>query len=803
MRECRVDKCAFKRMEEGSVLRRTSQTAGWKPAARGLVLRRSGAGITRFKITPPSLPRCVWGFEDGGREFMVEGMFLRSRFVQACAVMGSLWLTPGYSQTGPAPVPTKATNSMTSSNTISTPVMTHKHTNRLTKEKSPYLLQHQHNPVDWYPWGEEAFERARKEDKPILVSIGYSTCHWCHVMERESFESEELAKYLNEHFISIKVDREERPDVDKIYMTAAQAMTGGGGWPLNCFLTPELKPFYAGTYFPPEPKYGKPSFLQLLQRINEVWTTQRKEVDAQANDLTRQLAAFTMPERDTNAVLHATIVQRALTTLKEDYDPTYGGFGGAPKFPRPSQPLFLLSAGKRVNDQEAISMVLHTCDMMAAGGMYDQLGGGFARYSVDERWLVPHFEKMLYDNAQLVQLYLDAYTVSGDKHHANVARDIIQYVLRDMTHKDGGFYSAEDADSEGHEGKFYCWTKQELEALLTADEAKATIRYFGVTEMGNFEDHSHPAPLKKQNVLSIVATNLSPDEMTLVNSAKAKMLSERAKRIRPHLDDKVLASWNGMMLGAIARAGIVLGEEKYLQAAEKNLGFIKAQLWDEQSKTLYHRWRNGERDSVQLLDAYAFLFAGTLELYEATLNPKHLEFATTLADQMIARFYDTKDGGFFQSPVTKDLIVNAKEDYDGAMPSANSVAALALLKLAAITDRKDFREKADATLRLMSPRMQRMPQALPYALMALDYWTTEPHRVVIAGEATSAEVQQLLRAAHSVYQPRKVILNNAGPVEEFAKTLPVKGKATVYLCNGNVCQPPMNDAEKLKEMLRK
>ena len=728
-------------------------------------------------------------------------MPLHCRQVLSLTIL-ALTLSDGLVHAAAAP---EQPNSITSTNAPkknSTPMM-HKHTNRLAKEKSPYLLQHQHNPVDWYPWGEEAFERARKESKPILVSIGYSTCHWCHVMERESFESEELAKFLNEHFISIKVDREERPDVDKIYMTAAQAMTGGGGWPLNCFLTPELKPFYAGTYFPPEPKYGKPSFLQLLQRINEVWTTRRQEVEEQAKDLTRQLAAFTMPERDTNALLHATMVQRALATLKEDYDPVYGGFGGAPKFPRPSQPLFLLSAGKHNQDKEAIKMVLHTCEMMAAGGMYDQLGGGFARYSVDERWLVPHFEKMLYDNAQLVQLYLDAYTISGDKQHADVARDIIRYVLRDMTHKDGGFYSAEDADSEGHEGKFYCWTKKELETLLTPDEAKTAIRYFGVTEAGNFIDHSHPQPLTNQNVLSVVATNLTAAESVLVSSAKAKLLSARDKRVRPHLDDKVLASWNGMMLGAIARAGVVLDEPKYLQAAEKNLAFIKAQLWDEKSQTLYHRWRAGERDSVQLLDAYAFLFAGTLELYEATLDAKHLAFANTLADQMIARFYDKKDGAFFQSPVTKDLIVNAKEDYDGAMPSANSVAALALLKLAAITDRKDYREKADATLRLLSPRMQRMPHALPYALLALDYWTTEPHRVVIAGNPADAEVKALLKAAHSVYQPRKVILNNAGPVEEFARTLPVKGKATVYLCNGNVCQPPTDDAAKLKEMLQK
>ncbi len=762
---------------------------------------QSGTGWNR------SLPGCggiVWSFDGGMRLGMVAPMFLFSRPVRVLSLSAGL-LTAGCSPSSQAPGETNtvsvAGTNFTATNVI--PTMSHKHTNRLAKEKSPYLLQHQHNPVDWYPWGEEAFARAKAEDKPILVSIGYSTCHWCHVMERESFESEEVAAYLNANFISIKVDREERPDVDKIYMTAAQAMTGGGGWPLNCFLTPELKPFYAGTYFPPEPKYGKPSFLQLLGKVHEVWTTRRAEVEEQATSLTQQLTAFTMPERDTNAILHATMVSRALTTLKEDYDPMYGGFGGAPKFPRPSQPLFLLSAGQQFKDQEAINMVLHTCERMAAGGMYDQLGGGFARYSVDQRWLVPHFEKMLYDNAQLVQLYLDAYLVSGGEAHAATARDIIKYVLRDMTHPEGGFYSAEDADSEGQEGKFYCWTKAQMEALLSADEAKLAMRYYGVTEHGNFEDHSHPDPLKNLNVLSIVDTNLTTAEQTLLASAQAKMFSERAKRVRPHLDDKVLASWNGMMLGAIARAGVVLGEEKYLQAAEKNLAFLKAKLWDAKAKTLYHRWREGERDEVQLFDAYAFLFAGVMDLYEATLKPEHLEFAIALADQMVARFYDPKDGGFFQSVVTKDLIVNAKEDYDGAMPSANSVAALALLKLGAITDKKDYREKAEATLRLFSPRMQRMPHAMPYALLALDFWSGEPARVVIAGDAKSAEAQALLKAAHSVYQPHKVVLGNVGPVEEFAKTLPAPGGAMVYLCTGTACEAPTKDLAKVKEMLAK
>ncbi len=571
-----------------------------------------------------------------------------------------------------------------SADSVSKPTQTvdaankHKHTNRLAKEKSPYLLQHAHNPVDWFAWGSEAFEKARKENKPIFLSIGYSTCHWCHVMERESFESEEVAKVLNGHFVSIKVDREERPDVDKIYMSAVQAMGQGGGWPLNVFLTPDLKPFYGGTYFPPEPRYGRPSFVQLLQRVDELWKSRGDELRESASQMTKQLAELSLPEVPKDAQLTPAVLENAVRMFKSEYDPRHGGFGGAPKFPRPTQPAFLLRQGVRQKDQDAIAMVLHTCDRMAAGGMYDQLGGGFARYSVDAQWLVPHFEKMLYDNAQLVNLYLDAHLVSGRQQFADVARDILRYLLRDMTHPEGGFYSAEDADSEGHEGKFYCWTKAELEKLLSPGEAGVVIRYFGITEEGNFEDHSHPAPLKHQNVLSIVDPKLSAEEAKLLASAKAKMLQERAKRVRPHLDDKILASWNGLMLGAMARASIILNDETYRAAAEKNAAFIKSKLWDAKSKTLHHRWREGERDTVQLLEAYSYLLGGMIDLYEATLNPAHLEFSVDLAEALMAKFADTKDGGFFQGPPSPDLIMRVKEDYDGAEPSGNSTAAISI-----------------------------------------------------------------------------------------------------------------------------
>ncbi len=681
--------------------------------------------------------------------------------------------------------------------------MSVQHTNRLALEKSPYLLQHAHNPVDWFAWNDEAFAKARAENKPIFLSIGYSTCHWCHVMERESFEQENIGKFLNEHFVSIKVDREERPDVDKIYMTFVQSTTGSGGWPMSVFLTPELKPFFGGTYFPPEARYGRPSFLQLLEQIVGLWNERKMEVVASADELHARLELLTARDVKTNFPLTPELLKRAAEMFKESFDATNGGFGGAPKFPQPSIPSLILRAAKRFDDDEAIKMVLHTCDRMNAGGIHDQLGGGFARYAVDAEWLVPHFEKMLYDNAQLAQLYLDAFLVSGAARHADTARDILDYVLRDMTHSGGGFFSAEDADSEGHEGKFYCWTKEELSRLLTVEEYNVAAKHFGITAEGNFVDHSHPMPLAGQNVLSIVEPKVSADDEALLTSAKSKMLAVRAKRIRPHLDDKILASWNGLMLGAFARASAVLGDEKYRAAAERNLQFIRTQLWDGKPKTLFHRWREGERDNVQLLEGYAFQLVGVIELYEATLEPVHLDFAIELAEAMIAKFFDAANGGFWQSLAgTGDLILRVKDDYDGAEPSGNSVATLALLKLAAITGCENFKQPAEATLQLFAARLQQQPAAMAFMLHAMDFWLDEPRRVVIAGKIDSTEFQILLRAAHSVFQPNKIILGNTGAVELFAKTLATKNSATAFVCTGNACQSPTGDAEILRQQLR-
>jgi hypothetical protein len=622
-------------------------------------------------------------------------------------------------------------------------------------------------------------------------------------MERESFEDENVAAFLNAHFVSIKVDREERPDVDRLYMTFVQASSGHGGWPLSVFLTPDLTPFLGGTYFPPDNRHGQTCFMDVLEQVHRSWQTRRTGLTQYAAHIQARLQEATAHPPSGLRPTEATLRQ-AGQLLKQTYDPRHGGFGQAPKFPHPSQPRFLLRYAKRFQDPEALSMVLHTCDRMAAGGIHDQLGGGFARYSVDAQWLVPHFEKMLYDNAQLAELYLEAALAGGHERYAGIARDILDYVLRDMTHPQGGFYSAEDADSEGHEGKFYCWTRKELAELLTPDEFNAAALFFGVTEQGNFLDHSHPSPLPNQNVLSVVEPDLTGPEQALLASARKKMLEARARRIRPHLDDKVLASWNGLMLGAFARAYAILGDPAYLAAAEKNLAFVEATLWDAATQTLYHRWRDGERDNVQLLTGYAFVLAGVLSLYQATLAPSHLDFALALAQTLLARFFDPKNGGFWQSAGdAAGIIVRVKEDYDGAEPGGNSVAALALLELGKITGRPEFTAAAQKTLALFAEHLEQMPQAVPSLLHALDFSLDEPRRFVLADpspDPANPQRRALLRAIHSVYQPNKVVLGNTGAVEPFARTLPPGQGPVVYSCTGSACQEPTSDPARIMQM---
>jgi len=595
-------------------------------------------------------------------------------------------------------------------------------TNRLAGQKSPYLLQHAYNPVDWHPWGPEAFEKAHRENKPILLSIGYSTCHWCHVMERESFEDPKVAELMNRAFVNIKVDREEMPDVDGTYMTAVQAMTGGGGWPLNVFLTPELKPFYGGTYFPPRPAHGRPSWTQLLERIHQIWTEKPDELKKSADQLTEAIGKYTTVAAE-NLPLDPAAFEKCLEHFAEAYDPVNGGFGGAPKFPRPSVFAFLTRRHAKTGRPEPLAMTTHTLRQMARGGIYDQLGGGFARYSVDELWLVPHFEKMLYDNAQLVVALIEAYQLTGDDFFAGVARETLEYVRRDMTHAGGGFYSAEDADSEGVEGKFYVWSKEQIDRNLSPAQAAVFNDCFGVTAEGNFEEAGHrgnilhqtsslPEIAQKHNISEAEAANL-------LGEAASKLFEVRKKRVRPHLDDKILTSWNGLMISAFARASAALDEPAFAQSGARAAGFIEEHLCDPGTRRLSHRWRDGESDRQSFESDYAFLIQGLLDLYEATFDSHWLSWALELTDAQTALFYDSKDGGFFMTPKDKaHQIVRIKDDNDNAEPSSNSVAVSNLVRLAGLTGRKDLRDMADRTLQLFAGRMGRSPSALPLMLAA-------------------------------------------------------------------------------------
>ena len=674
--------------------------------------------------------------------------------------------------------------------------------NRLAREASPYLRQHAGNPVDWRPWGDEAFEAARAADKPVFLSIGYSTCHWCHVMERESFENPEIARFLNEHFIPVKVDREERPDVDRIYMVFVQGATGSGGWPLSCFLTPERRPFFGGTYFPPAGQHGRPGFLALLQRLVEVWRDQRAEVLQSAANLQTWLASACAPAPSAGGdPLDVETLRDAARAFQEIFDPVHGGFGGAPKFPQPSVPSFLLACARRFQDPAAAGQVFFTCDRMAAGGIHDQVGGGFSRYSVDGQWRVPHFEKMLYDNAQLASLYLDAFLAGGSRSFADVARDILGYVQRDLTHPEGAFYSAEDADSEGREGKFYCWTRAELASLLLPPEMKAVVECLGVTDEGNFTDHSDPSPLPGQNVLFIARAPAGTEEAASLASALGKLRAVRAGRVRPGLDDKILVSWNGLMISAFARAGAVLEDDALIGAAERAADFIAARLWDPVSKTLYHRWREGERDSVQLLNACAFFLRGLVDLYECTLAPGRLVFAIQVAESMIARFHDAGAGGFWQSS-GEELIVRVKEDQDGAEPSGNSAAIHGLLRLAALTGRDDFRVCAEKGLRLFAGALTARPHAVPLMLSALDIHLAPPCTVAVTGDPADPAAKALIRAAQQVYRPELTVAGTAGPVAEFARLHQGESdRPRAWVCSGTACHPAVSDPGELRRLL--
>jgi len=668
---------------------------------------------------------------------------------------------------------------------------THK-PNRLIHEKSPYLLQHAYNPVDWFPWGEEAFARARQDNKPIFLSIGYSTCHWCHVMERESFENKEVAAVMNQYFVCIKVDREERPDIDRIYMTAVQATTGSGGWPMSVWLTPDLKPFFCGTYFPPDARYGRPGFKELLQRVHDAWETNHDTVVAQAGRITESVGQYAIIGRDNSESrpLDDAPLRLGFEQFRSNYDEVNGGFGGAPKFPRPVALNFLFRHFGRTSEIAARDMALHTLRAMGEGGMFDQLGGGFHRYSVDERWLVSHFEKMLYDQAQLVSSYVDAYQVTRDPFYAEIARRTCDYVLRDMTSPDGGFYSAEDADSEGVEGKCYVWTRDEIEKAL-GNRADAFCRAYGVTADGNWEHGL--------NVLHVALP-----EAAKLAAERSKLFAIREKRVRPHRDEKILTAWNGLMISALARAAQALDEPKYRAAAGRAARYLLAS-----------RWKNGKLTRTATVPAmvedYAFFGNALVDLYEADFDPQWLLRAAALADIMLAQFHDPKDGGFFQTDGRDaSVIVRTKEDYDGAEPSGNSMAALLLLRLAQFTDRARYRDAAQKTLQLFSNHLHKAPSTVPQMLCVLDFYLSKPKQIVVAGKADAADTRAMLRLIHERYLPNAiVILADGGESQKtlarllpFLETVkPVGGKATAYVCVNYACQLPTNDIDKMIALL--
>lgn len=695
-----------------------------------------------------------------------------------------------------------------------------KKANRLIHEKSPYLLQHAYNPVDWYPWGPEAFAKAKKENKPVLVSIGYSTCHWCHVMEHESFENAEIAALMNKSFVSIKVDREERPDVDKIYMSAVQAMSAQGGWPLNVFVTPERQPFFGGTYFPPDARWGHPGWTDVLAQIATAWQDpkERTRIQEIGKNLSEALEKYAHQPQLPMAG-DASWLKAGVETLQEAFDQSRGGFSKAPKFPMPVYHNFLLRNGGE-------KMSLFTLTQMARGGIYDHLGGGFARYSTDEHWHIPHFEKMLYDNSQLVVNYLEAFQLSKDTTYRRVARETLDYIRRDMTHPEGGFYSAEDADSlptaqssTKVEGAFYVWEKVEIVKLLGQPLADMFSFRYGVRPQGNAAADPH-GDFKNKNILyeahpleeTAREFKMSAAELeTQLLKAKATLFAEQRKRPRPHLDDKIITGWNGLMISAYAKGYQVLEETKDLESAQKAAQFLKKNLWDEKNKRLFRSWRDKQAGVRAISDDYAFLIQGLLDLYEADFQTEWLDWALELNEILLRDFSDAQ-GGFFMTAQDQDphLLYRVKEDQDNVEPSAGAIEALNLLRLAQWTGREDFLKSAEKTLKGSGSLMKTAPRAMPQMLVALGWALSAPKQIVIAGKPGAADTEALLEVVRKPLLPVKVvILVDGGRHQEwlsknldYLKTMtPVQGKATAYVCQHRTCKNPVYDPAKLRTLL--
>jgi uncharacterized protein len=690
--------------------------------------------------------------------------------------------------------------------------------NRLIHEKSPYLLQHAYNPVDWRPWGEEAFADARREDKPIFLSIGYSTCHWCHVMERESFEDPALAESLNRWFVPIKVDREERPDVDRVYMNAAFAITGGGGWPLSVFLTPSGKPFYAGTYFPPQPRGGMPAFIQILRGVHEAWLERRGEVDSSANELQGAIERAVRLEPDSAALQLDQVRHLGYEHLEQMFDARHGGFGRAPKFPQPSYFSFLFREWAAHGNAKARDMALFTLRKMALGGVRDQLGGGFHRYSTDAEWRVPHFEKMLYDQAQLASVYLEAYQVSGEPFFAGVAREVLDDVARDLTSPEGAFYSAEDADSPDEngtqeEGAYYVWTAARIESVLGPERARAFDAHYGVTPEGGFEHGKNVLHAERSVEETARTLGVSPTALgTQLAEDRQRLLAARASRPRPHLDDKVLASWNGLMISAFARAASVLDSPPDLARARRAADFAWTKLWNEQTRTLYRRYRDGDVAIAGELSDYAFLAQGYLDLFEAGFETRDLERALVLTDRAHELFWDESQGGYFDTAqgVDPHLLVRSKEAHDGAEPSGNSIAFANAARLAALTGRSDLMAQARRTLDLFASHSGRSPLALTQLWGAAYLLDGKATQVVIAGAPDAPDTRALLAAARKPFRPELVVLLADGGEEQnqlakhmeyIASVRPVDGHAAAYLCENHTCGLPLTSPEELSRRL--
>ncbi|MEY2479854.1 MAG: hypothetical protein QOI04_781 [Verrucomicrobiota bacterium] len=704
------------------------------------------------------------------------------------------------------------------------------HANRLAREKSPYLLQHAHNPVDWFAWGEEAFAKARRENKPIFLSIGYSTCHWCHVMAHESFENDETAAIMNREFVNIKVDREERPDVDRVYMTFVQATTGSGGWPMNVWLTPELKPFVGGTYFPPEDRYGQPGFKKVLERIATFWKEQHEKVVEQGNKITEALQQSAQSVQ-TSDKLNAKTLDAAFEQIARSFDAKEGGFGGAPKFPHPVTLNFLCRSyardPKSESGKRALEMHLFTLRKMAAGGIHDHLGGGFHRYSVDGYWHVPHFEKMLYDQAQLALAYLDAFQITQDRQYESAARDILDYVRRDLTSKNGGFFSAEDADSliaqgkpEHAEGAFYVWAKKDIDDAL-GKEAEIFGFHFGVEKNGNAPQGSDPQGefsgkniLIQRHTVAETAKHFQKSEDEVRHSlaqSREKLLSIRSKRPRPHLDDKIITSWNGLMISAFARAAQVLNDPDYLESAIRAATFARKNLYDESRKVLVRNFREGPSQVEGFADDYAFLIQGLLDLYEASFDVAWLKLAIELQTTQDRLFLDQKNGGYFSgSGNDPSILLRMKEDNDSAEPAPSSVAALNLLRLAQIHDDKDMRERGQKTIDTFSAQLNRIPMAMPQMLVALDYSLGKPRQIVIAGKIDNEQTKALLAEVHRHFLPNKIlILADGGEGQKFlgennealrAMSM-IDGKPAAYVCENFTCKAPVTTPETLRSLL--